>query len=336
MTDTPPAFSHWEVQPRSIRLSAGEFEQRVPLSLRGDVDAPVFASSNPEVAEIEPDGVIRCGWTIGNAVLMVWRSSARDSLRHVLVEVRDPSWFADHPDFASGASVFLSGTVINALNTSGVGNALIEFRRSETGPAAYQTFANAYGGFELSVPEGFYYVEVTAPGYIAWHGWVNADPNTSGDIQIVLSPELDGQVARIVLQWGLTPRDLDSHLTGPTPSGGRFHVFYSHTIENEAAELDVDDTSSYGPETITIHRLIPGVYRYAVHDYTNRNANPSTGLAQSGATVKVFLSDGREQTFTVPNAPGTVWTVFEIDGATGTVTPVNAMSYQSQPANVGM
>jgi len=27
---------------------------------------------------------------------------------------------------------------------------------------------------------------------------------------------------------------------------------------------------------------------------------------------------------------------FEIDGATGTVTPVNAMSYQSQPANVGM
>ena len=179
-------------------------------------------------------------------------------------------------------------------------------------------------------------MEVTAPGYIAWHGWVNADPNTSGDIQIVLSPELDGQVARIVLQWGLNPRDLDSHLTGPTPSGGRFHVFYSHTIENEAAELDVDDTSSYGPETITIHRLIPGVYRYAVHDYTNRNANPSTGLAQSGASVKVFMSDGREQTFTVPNAPGTVWTVFEIDGATGTVTPVNAMSYQSQPANVGM
>jgi len=268
MTATAPAYSHWEVQPRSIRLSAGEFEQRVPLSLRGDVDAPVFASSNPDVAEIGPDGVVRCGWAIGNAVVMVWRSSARDSLRHILVEVRDPSWFADHPDFASGASVFLSGTVVNALNTSGVGNALIEFRRSETGP--------------------FYYVEVTAPGYIAWHGWVNADPNTSGDIQIVLSPELDGQVARIVLQWGLNPRDLDSHLTGPTPSGGRFHVFYSHTIENEAAELDVDDTSSYGPETITIHRLIPGVYRYAVHDYTNRNVNPSTGLAQSGASVKVF------------------------------------------------
>ena len=294
MTDTAPAYSHWEVQPHSIRLSAGEFEQWVPLSLRGNVDAPVFASSNPEVAEIGPDGVVRCGWTIGNAVLMVWRSSVRDSLRHVLVEVRDPSWFADHPDFASGASVFLSGMVVNALTTSGVGNTLIEFRRSETGPAAFQTFANAYGRFELSVPEGFYYVEVTAPGYIAWHGWVNADPNTSGDIQIVLSPELDGQVARIVLQWGLNPRDLDSHLTGPTPSGGRFHVFYSHTIENEAAELDVDDTSSYGPETITIHRLIPGVYRYAVHDYTNRNANPSTGLAQSGASVKVFLSDGRE------------------------------------------
>ena len=84
MTDTLAAFSHWDLQPRSIRLSAGEFEQRIPLSLRGDVDAPVFATSNPEVAEIGPDGVIRCGWTIGNAVLMVWRSSARVSLRNVL------------------------------------------------------------------------------------------------------------------------------------------------------------------------------------------------------------------------------------------------------------
>ena len=333
MTDTPPAYSHWEVQPRSIRLSAGEFEQRF-RSPCAATWTPGLCLQQSGVAEIGPDGVVRCGWTIGNAVLMVWRSSAGQPppcwWRSAIRLVRRP------PGLCQRSIGFLSGTVVKALNTSGVGNALIEFRRSETGPTAYQTFANAYGGFELSVPEGFYYVEVTAPGYIAWHGWVNAAPNTSGDIQIVLSPELDGQVARIVLQWGLNPRDLDSHLTGPTPSGRRFHVFYSHTIENEAAELDVDDTSSYGPETITIHRLIPGVYRYAVHDYTNRNANPSTGLAQSGASVKVFLSDGREQTFTVPNAPGTVWTVFEIDGATGTVTPVNAMSYQSQPANVGM
>jgi len=91
MTDTAPDYSHWEVQPRSIRLSAGEFEQRIPLSLRGDVNVPVFASSNPEVAEIGPDGVIRCGWTIGNAVLMVWRSSVLDSLRHVAIRPGSPT-----------------------------------------------------------------------------------------------------------------------------------------------------------------------------------------------------------------------------------------------------
>jgi hypothetical protein len=327
MTNPAPDYRHWEVQPRSIRVSAGEFEQRIPLSLRGDVEDPVFTSRNPEVAAIGADGVVRCGRTVGNAVLMVWRSSARESLRHVRVEVRDPSWFAELPDFTSRARVFLNGMVINARNTNGVGNALIEFRRSEAGPAAFQTFSNADGRFELTVPEDSYYVEVTAPGYIAWHNWVNADPSASGDIQIALSPELQGQVARIVLQWDLNPRDLDSHLTGPTPSGDRFHVYYGHRIENNVAELDIDDTSSYGPETITIHRLIPGVYRYAVHDYTNRNAKPSTGLAQSGATVKVFLNSGHEQTFNVPNAPGTVWTVFEIDGATGALMPVNAMSY---------
>lgn len=107
------------------------------------MDAPVFASSNPDIVQIDANGVVRCGSVAGNAMVMVWRSVLRDSLRHVMVEVRD----------------------------------------------------------------------------------------------------------------------LDSHLIGPTPAGGEFHVFYSHKIENEAAELDVDDTSSYGLETITIYQLIPATYR---------------------------------------------------------------------------
>jgi hypothetical protein len=327
---------HWQVKPQSIRISSSQVEQRIPLSLRGNVDAPVYTSSNPEIVQIDTNGVVRCGSVVGNAMVMVWRSALRDSLRHVMVEVRDPSWFANHPDFAAGAGFDLFGAVINAINTVGVPGALVSFRRSETGPVIAQTYTDGSGQFAITLAEGSYYVEASAPGYINWHSWVNIDSSSADEMQIVLSPELIGQFARVVLQWGLNPRDLDSHLIGPTPEGGVFYVFYSHTIENEAAELDVDDTGSYGPETITIFRLIPGTYRYCVHDYTNRHANPSYGLAQSGANVKVFLNDNQELTFNVPNAAGTVWTVFEIEGATGRLIPVNAMSHVSEPNNVGL
>ena len=39
------------------------------------------------------------------------------------------------------------------------------------------------------------------------------------------------------------------------------------------ANLDVDDISSYGPETITILENIYGTYTYAVHNYSNRRAS---------------------------------------------------------------
>ena len=52
---------------------------------------------------------------------------------------------------------------------------------------------------------------------------------------------------RVVLTWGKTPDDLDSHM-----------IFLATTLlENKTgtdAELDVDDTDSYGPETITLQK----------------------------------------------------------------------------------
>ena len=49
------------------------------------------------------------------------------------------------------------------------------------------------------------------------------------------------------------------------------------------AELDVDDTNGYGPETITLNDL-NGVYTYSVVDYRTTGT-----LQQYGATVKVYL-----------------------------------------------
>lgn len=157
-------------------------------------------------------------------------------------------------------------------------------------------------------------------------------PNQNGYV----TNELNIDQLRIVLRWGENPRDLDSHLVGPTSSGGRFHIYYSNKVSS-TNNLDHDDTSSYGPETTTIYETAPGIYTYLVHDYTNKNSYNSTALANSGAYIEVYYGDSSIAlaTYNVPSGEGTVWAVFQFNSNTGTITPINQMSYQTYPSSVG-
>lgn len=140
---------------------------------------------------------------------------------------------------------------------------------------------------------------------------------------------------RIVLTWGQDPADLDSHLVGPYADGSLFHVFFRQPGDSSYAELDYDCTTSFGPETIALYSQIDGTYSYAVHDYTNRDSTESSSLSQSGATVRVYRGDTLAAAFSVPaDVSGTLWTVFTMDG--NVITPVNTMSYESDPYAVLM
>ena len=331
-------INYWTIFPQCIRFSKSEEMQVIPLTTRGSERRMEFESSNPSVAEVYDDGVLAAGLEVGNAMVMVRDPDNPNTLRYLQVEVRDPSWFANHPDYVLdlGESVTLQGSVIDALSTNAVSGVLVTIRRNSGGSIVAQQITDSRGEYEVELYEGVYIYEATAQNYINSTGLISVAASGSIGQNIVMSPELNGQVARIVLQWGATPRDLDSHLRGPRPGGGSFHVYYSTDFVEDCGELDVDDTSSYGPETITMLGLYAGTYRYSVHDYTNKNSSTSTGLANSSATVKLFFHDGQELTFNVPDQPGTVWNVFEIDGATGTITPLNQMEFESDSDDVGL
>ena len=156
----------------------------------------------------------------------------------------------------------------------------------------------------------------------------------------MLSPSGAGDI-RIVLTWKAIPEDLDSHLTGPNPGGStRFHVFFNTQGNLTAAPfaaLDLDDTDSYGPETITITQFSAGgVYRYSVHDFDNLGSGTSSQLSTSGAKVQVYGSTGLLATFAVPPGPGTLWTVFEMTGPIQSpiITRKDQMSFATNPANI--
>ena len=85
------------------------------------------------------------------------------------------------------------------------------------------------------------------------------------------------------------------------------------------ASLDLDDTSSYGPETITLHLdsslLTDGaVFRYSVHDYSDGSSTTTTNLATSNAVIHLYKGNTLLNTYHVPqNETGSVWHVFDID-----------------------
>lgn len=121
---------------------------------------------------------------------------------------------------------------------------------------------------------------------------------------------LDG--LRVVLNWGASPEDLDSHIAFPSR-----HIYWERkTAAGAKANLDVDDTNSYGPETITIEKKQAGQnYVYAVHDYTNFQRPNASALSQSNAKVMVYIGQSLVRSYYVPkNQPGNLWTVFRITG----------------------
>lgn len=116
----------------------------------------------------------------------------------------------------------------------------------------------------------------------------------------------------VKLTWGAAPSDLDSHLW--TPSG--YHLYYSTDgllTADPYAALDVDDTDSYGPEVITISRLMVGTYRYSVRNYSGQGSGL---ISASGARVELNIP-GRSAELFVPPAGDTLdtgwWNLFEFD-----------------------
>ena len=129
---------------------------------------------------------------------------------------------------------------------------------------------------------------------------------------------IDGM--RIVLTWGSTPSDLDSHLLF-----GSNHVFYSNKQVGNCS-LDVDDTSAYGPETITISTIENYTYKYYIYNFSK-----SGTMSNARAVVTVYFGNSNTPayTFNAPSGSGYYWNIFTYNATTGEFTVVNQVSSSS-------
>jgi len=207
------------------------------------------------------------------------------------------------------------GVISNAINNASLPEVRMVFRNAFTMIPVIETATNERGEYSVTLPVGYYSVDLTKEGFIFEQFNVAVSSDMAGRFQdMQMSPILGSDEYRIVLTWGKDPSDLDSHLTGPLPSGGNFHVYFVDMEADEngelVANLDVDDTTSYGPETITLKARPGATYLYYVHDYTGDSHYP---LRASGAQIRVYKGSEMLKSYNVPTqGEGRYWTVFEL------------------------
>lgn len=221
----------------------------------------------------------------------------------------------------------LYGQVTRASDGTSVGGAVVSLLDQAGAVLASQT-ADSNGNFSfLDVPPGTYALRTEAEGLLTSERPAVYEGGDVGYGVSLSAPVGPGQL-RIVLSWGANPPDLDSHLW--LPAATPYHLFFSREGASTAcpfAALDVDDTTSFGPETVTISQSFSGTYEYAVYNYSG------TGdFNNSEAFVEVYDQTGRVAGYRPP-AGGSErwWRVFSFSGDTFQLTPINTLLDSFEP-----
>lgn len=303
-----------------LALAAGAtatWKQEIPPGMVAGAPATIAMWYYDETANIWKQGVSASGTPlVGTLTTEAGKSYYVGQITHFSTWNYDVS---NPPAFISGRVVNSSGEVISGAEVKCWGQGWVwrTWRSGETG-------TDSLGRF-IDIPverDKFFFCQAikgSQRSRVYTFGQYAGNSHTDvGDIVIE-----GGSTANIqfILTWGEKPSDLDSHLTVPTTTGitTRGHVYFSSKgspTDYPYAWLDVDDTSSYGPEVVTVTRKLQGTYRYCIHNWSGQSSWP---IEQSEATISGIIG-GNYYTWSVPTSnPGNknVWRVCDltIDGS---------------------
>lgn len=228
-------------------------------------------------------------------------------------------------EFDEEAEGEVQGYVQDAMTGKGMKATMkVRQRGKKNGTVIKEFTSGKDGSYTYGGKQGTYTVEVSAKGYITEYLDVEIlKSQTKTGKNIVLSPEVAEGEIRIVLTWGSSPTDLDSYAIGRSSEGRNFNINFTGKTVANIGNLDVDDTSGYGPETITITDT-GASFTYSVVDFRQEGT-----MGDSGATVKVYLPGENSATeFKVPAGSGLLWNVFRYEN--GEIEKINQLT-----SNVG-
>ncbi|MCX6233743.1 MAG: PKD domain-containing protein [Bacteroidetes bacterium] len=254
-----------------------------------------------------------------------------------------------------GGTATLTGMVTDAINGNPIPNALVSVGGLSdlTDASGNYTITNIPAGVlnanftatptsgnaplavqftDLSA-EGTHTVTASATGYTNYtNSQVVIPEGGTLELQISLSPTLATGQYRFVLTWGESPTDLDSHLKTPSIEGSTYHIYYNYKGSADSppyAILDIDDVTSFGPETTTIYDLYPGEYHYYIYNYSG-----SPEIITSSAVVQIFDDNGLLHTLQVPTTgTGRYWDICTMNGSNGNISIINQIT-ETEPGGL--
>lgn len=216
-----------------------------------------------------------------------------------------------------GETGVAQGMITNALTGWGIPEVNLEVREgwnnSTIGEVIATTKTNDSGNYSLTLPLGNYCLTASKDGYITGTVNIIVQRGTTRFQSGSITPVLSGDDYRVVLTWSANPRDLDSHMVGSLESGSSFHVYFGRKSQYDGSEeicnLDVDDTSGYGPETITLKANSDKPYYYYIYHFSGTGS-----VSSSEAVVKIYQGNDLVARLNVPTNQGTsrYWNVFAI------------------------
>ena len=192
------------------------------------------------------------------------------------------------------------------------------------GVGEYETEYN--GTIAFDIPEdNIYTIYFTHPKYIESAGDFEVMAGTIFFNRFSVSPLMNINNFRIILEWDDRPADLDANLL----KVDGYHISYrkKKVSSDGEARLDRDDRDGEGPETITVLKTNHyDRYVYYVDDFSNRSNSSSKSLAKSKAVVRVYGEGRLMKTIKIDRngGRGNKWIVFEI--VNGEINIVNAIN----------
>lgn len=171
--------------------------------------------------------------------------------------------------------------------------------------------SDAGGNFSIPVRRGSHTALTGVFGGQLTNTLQQATASVDITLPACLSLSTSGAGITMKLTWGAAPVDLDSHLFAPDGSEVSYRDKGSLTA-SPYASLDIDDTSSFGPEVVTVTKLMVGTYKYSIRNFTGYDGGP---IAASGARVELNLPGRAPELFAPPTGGESSstqwWNLFE-------------------------
>ncbi|MBF0371744.1 MAG: carboxypeptidase regulatory-like domain-containing protein, partial [Magnetococcales bacterium] len=270
------------------------------------VNADFFASTE-YVAHIYRDGYRR--------------GRARNSFYSGITEIYSPNQFGTIELYEDEAGTGdLAGDVRSGITDELLTEvSCIVYSQTDIQIGSFTT--GVLGTYSLTdLPLGRHRFVCEKDGYQTQSQYAAVIQDVETEVNLSLIPEGGDENSAIMrLTWDADPSDLDSHLIKYDADGEEvYHIYYADKTSGDDS-LDLDDTTSYGPETVTVFDVDPdATYVYAIYHYSGDGTLTTT----SEAMVQVNLGGGLYQ-YNVPSdgTSGRWWKVLEL--VDGYILPCN-------------